>query len=205
MSFINTTPAADAEGAVLDMYRRQEEFWGHVPNYAKPFSHRPEVMARWGRMLAEIRRPVDDRRFEIVTLAVALELKHSACSLAHGKKLAGIIGDDDVIRIANGEDTKVLTETEIAIMAFARKIARDASKITRGEVEVLTKTHGLSDEDVFDIAAIASARCFFTKILDALGVEPDSNNEGMDRTLREALVVGRPISVSTPELTSDAA
>jgi hypothetical protein len=205
MSFINTTPAADAEGAVLDMYRRQEEFWGHVPNYAKPFSHRPEVMARWGRMLAEIRRPVDDRRFEIVTLAVALELKHSACSLAHGKKLAGIIGDDDVIRIANGEDTKVLTETEIAIMAFARKIARDASKITRGEVEVLTKTHGLSDEDVFDIAAIASARCFFTKILDALGVEPDSNNKGMDRSLREALVVGRPISVSTPELTSDAA
>lgn len=201
MSFINTTPTTDATGPVLEMYRRQQEFWGYVPNYAKPFSHRPEVMARWGRMLAEIRRPVDDRRFEIVTLAVALELKHSACSLAHGHKLAHIIGDDDVIRVAKGEDTESLSGAEVAIMAFARKIARDASRITRGDVEVLTKTHGLSDEDVFDIAAIASARCFFTKILDALGVEPDVGFMQIDPELRQSLTVGRPISFAKPEQT----
>jgi alkylhydroperoxidase family enzyme len=201
MSFISTTPTADATGAVLEMYQRQEDFWGYVPNYAKPFSHRPEVMARWGRLLAEVRRPVDDRRFEIVTLAVALELKHSACSLAHGRKLAHIIGNDDVIRVAKGEDAESLSEAEVAIMAFARKIARDASKITRGDVEVLTKIHGLSDEDVFDIAAIASARCFFTKILDALGSEPDASFMKIDPALRQSLAVGRPISVTGPEYT----
>lgn len=201
MSFIKTTPVLEAEGAVLEMYERQESFWGYVPNYAKTFSHRPEVMARWGRMLAEVRRPVDDRRFEIVTLAVALELKHSACSLAHGRKLAYIIGDDDVIAIASGKETESLTDAEIAIMAFARKIARDASKITRGDVEALTKIHGLSDEDVFDIVAIASARCFFTKILDALGSEPDVSFMQLDSEFRQSLTVGRPISLATPENT----
>lgn len=203
MSFINTTPTGDATGAVLEMYQRQEDFWGYVPNYAKSFSHRPEVMARWGRMLAEIRRPVDDRRFEIVTLAVALELRHSACSLAHGRKLAHIIGNGDVISIANGKDAESLTDAEVAIMDFARKVARDASRITRGDVEVLTKIHGLCDEDVFDIVAIASARCFFTKVLDALGSEPDVGFMKIDPELRQSLTVGRPISVAKPEYTQE--
>lgn len=203
MSFIRTTPAAEASGATLEMYQRQEDAWGYVPNYAKVFSHRPEVMARWGRLLAEVRRPVDDRRFELVTLAVAHELKHTACSLAHGKKLADIIGHDEVVAIANGKAPETLTGAEVAIVAFARNIARDASKVTSGEVEALKTIHGLTDEDIFDIAAIASARCFFTKVLDALGSEPDVSFMQVDRKLREALSVGRPISLAEPEYTRD--
>ena len=181
------------------MYRRQQEHWGYVPEYAKVFSHRPEVMARWGRLLAEIRRPADDRRFELVTLAVALELKHSSCSLAHGRKLADIIGADNVIAIAEGQEPDVLTEAEIAMMHFARDVARDARKITRGRVEALTTIHGFSDDEVFDVVAIASARCFFTKILDALGVEPDSAFMSLDPEFREKVGKGRPISHMTPE------
>ena len=70
MTFIRTVRPADAAGDVRDMYERQEEYWGYVPNYAKAFSHRPEALARWGRLLAELRRPTDDRRFELVTFVV---------------------------------------------------------------------------------------------------------------------------------------
>ena len=199
MAFIKTTRAHEATGDVHDMYRRQQDHWGYVPNYAKVFSHRPEVMARWGRLLAEIRRPADERRFELVTLAVALELKHSACSLAHGRKLADIIGADNVIAIAEGREPDVLSNAETAMMRFARDMARDARKITRGRVEELTKIHGFSDDEVFDIVAIASARCFFTKMLDALGVEPDSAFLGLDNEFREKVGKGRPISHMTPE------
>ena len=202
MAFISTTPPDKAEDTVFEMYRRQEDAWGFVPNYAKVFCHRPEVMARWGRLLAEIRRPVDDRRFELVTFAAAHEIRHSACSLAHGKKLADIIGENDVIAMASGELPGSLTEAELAVAAFARRIARDASKITSGEVDALKEIHGLSDEDIFDIAAIAAARCFFTKILDALGVQPDSSNMKLERPFREALAVGRPIGLESPEYTA---
>lgn len=200
MAFIKTTRAREAAGDVHDMYRRQQEHWGYVPNYAKVFSHRPEVMARWGRLLAEIRRPVDDRRFELVTFAVARELKHSACSLAHGKKLADIIGADNVLAIVEGRKADVLSEAEIAMMRFARDVARDASRITRGRVEELTEIHGFSDDEVFDITAIASARCFFTKLLDALGVEPDNAFMALDYEFRDKVGKGRPISHMTPEL-----
>jgi hypothetical protein len=87
MSFIVTTPPEAAADEVLAMYQRQEASWGYVPNYARLFSHRPEVMARWASLLAGIRRPVDARRFELVTLGAALALRNSYCCLAHGRAL----------------------------------------------------------------------------------------------------------------------
>ncbi len=201
MSFINTIPATEAEGPVLEMYQRQEGAWGYVPNYAKSFCHRPEVMAHWGRLLAEIRRPVDDRRFELVTFVVAIELGHSPCSLAHGLKLAAMIGADSVMTLARREWPSALTAAERSMVEFARRVARDASNITSGEVEALKVKHGLTDADVFDVVAIASARVFFTKILDALGSEPDSGFMQIAPELRRSLTAGRPIAVGEPERT----
>ena len=173
MSFIDTIPPAQADGEVRAMYERQQGAWGYVPDYARVFSHRPEVMARWGRMLAEINRPVDPRRMEMMTLAAALELGHSACSLAHGAALARIIGKDAVIAIARGAEHAEITAAEQAMMRFARRVARDASRITADEVDALRRLHGLSDAEIFDITAIAASRSFFTKVLDALGSLPD--------------------------------
>lgn len=199
MAFIKTIPVSEAKDDVRDMYARQEGEWGFVPDYAKVFCHRPGVMARWGKMLAEIKRPVDPRRLELATTAAALELGHSSCSLAHGHSLARIIGKDAVIAIAKGEDTDVLTEAEKAIVNFARRVAKDASKITSGEVAALREKHGLTDAEIFDIAAIAAGRSFFTKILDALGSEPDPAFLKLDEDLRRALTVGRPIGCKEPE------
>ena len=202
MAFIETIRPVQASGATHDMYKRQEDHWGYVPNYSKLFSHRPEVLERWGRVLAEIRRPADDRRFELVTFAVANELKNSPCSLAHGKELARIIGKRGVLAIAAGKETDALSDAEVAMIDFARNIARDARKITSGQVEALKVEHGFSDEDIFDITAIASARCFFTKILDALGSEPDVAFMSVDDELRRNLTVGRPISQGKLEYTA---
>jgi hypothetical protein len=173
MSYIKTISIEQASGAAHDMYQLQKDHWGYVPNYATTFSHRPEVMARWGKLLAEVRRPVDDYRFELVTFAAANLLKHTACSLAHGGILADMIGTDAVIAIASGREAGVLSAADAAIVRYARDIARDASKVTSAQVDELRTEFGLSEADIFDIAAIASARCFFTKVLDALGSEPD--------------------------------
>ena len=202
MAFIETIPADQASGAAHDMYTRQQEHWGYVPNYSKVFSHRPEVLARWGRLLAEVRRPADDRRFELVTFVVANELRNSPCSLAHGKELAKLIGKRAVLAIAAGKKADTLSNAEVAMVDFVRNIARDARKITSGQIEALKVKHGFSDEDIFDITAIASARCFFTKILDALGSEPDVAFMSVDDDLRRQLTVGRPISQHMPEYTA---
>jgi alkylhydroperoxidase family enzyme len=180
------------------MFKRQQKSWGFVPNYAKVFCHRPEVMARWARLLAEIRRPMDDRRFELATFAAAHELKNTACTLEHGKQLGRIIGPEAVVSLGRGETSPELSEAELAIAAFARKIANDASAITAEDVEGL-KAHGLGDAEIFDIAAAAAGRAFFTKLLDALGVRADIAAGKLDDDFRVPLTVGRPISTEPAE------
>ena len=201
MAFINTIPVKAAREDVLEMYQRQEEEWGFVPDYARVFCHRPEVMARWGALLAEIKRPVDPRRRELVTFAVAHVLKHSPCTLAHGQQLAGMIGKDAVLAIAQGRDADVLDAAECAMLSYARRIAVDASAIAADEVRMLKEVHGFDDGEIFDIAAIAASRSFFTKVLDALGTDADMPFMKMDEDLRNCLTVGRPISSEMPEST----
>ena len=80
---------------------------------------------------------------------------------------------------------------------------RDASKITPADIEDL-RAHGLDDAEIFDIAANAASRCFFTKLLDALGTDADSALMKLDPELRDALCVGRPITDQPTESLPDA-
>lgn len=198
MSFIETISPDDAEGAVLEMYEHQQKHWGYVPNYAKSFSHRPEVMARWGQLLAEIRRPLDSRTFELVTFAAAHELRNTSCSLAHGKALTPFFSNEQVCAIAENGDLDFLTEAEREMVRFSRKVARDAAAIDGADVQRL-KDNGIDDVAIFDIAATAAGRAFFTKILDAVGSLPDAAFSSIDKDLRVPLTVGRAISSTEDE------
>jgi uncharacterized peroxidase-related enzyme len=192
VAFIETISPEAADDTVAAMYRRQQAAWGYVPNYAKAFSLRPEVLARWGQLLAEIRRPLDKRRFELVTFVAALELHNSACALVHGKFLRPWFNDAQILAIAAGRCDTILSEAEQAMVAFARQTARDATRTTAGQVAAL-KQHGYSDAEIFDIAAVAAGRAFFAKLLDALGTLPDASLNALDESFRSALTVGRPI------------
>jgi len=198
MSFIDTISPAEARERVREMYALEQADWGYVPDYAMAFCYRPEVMARWGELLAEIRRPVDPRRMELATFVAAHEARHSPCSLAHGAALAKIIGKEAVLAIAAGREAEVLDPADSAVVRYARQIARDASRITAADIEDL-RSQGLGDDEIFDIAANAASRCFFTKLLDALGADADSGMMRVDPELRAALTVGRPISTRPTE------
>jgi len=193
MAFIETVKPSESSDDSRKMYERQQAAYGYVPNYAKVFSHRPEVMARWGRLLAEIRRPMSDRLFELATFAAALELKNTSCSLAHGQKLSEFIEEEGVQAIADGIAEAVITEAEIAVVEFARKIAGDASQVQQQDVDIL-KEHGYTDAEIFDIATTVAGRSFLTKILDALGVQMDVTAESLNPAFKEKLTVGRPLS-----------
>jgi uncharacterized peroxidase-related enzyme len=199
MAFVDTISPEAAEGAVAAMYQRQQAAWGYVPNYARVCSLRPEVLARWGNLLAEIKRPMDKRRFELVTFVAAVELHNTACALVHGKALRPFFSDAQILAIADGRADTVLDEAEQAMVAFARQTAGDATQTTAAQVAAL-KQHGFSDAAVFDIAATAAGRAFFAKLLDALGTLPDAPLHALDERFRSALAIGRPID-DTPVAT----
>ena len=198
MAFIDTISASWVTGEAFAMYDRQQKHYGYVPNYATVFSHRPMVMRRWAELLAEIKRPMDIRRFELATFAAAVTLRSSLCTLAHGKALLKFYSAEDVMAMARGETPASLSMADAALMRFACAVAHDASAITADDVEEL-KRHGYSDAEVFDIAATAAGRAFFTKVIESLGVAADAPLREMDGALREALTVGRPVTFASPE------
>ena len=192
MSFIDCIPDSEIDADVKAMYARQEAHWGFVPNYARAFSHRPEIMGLWAALQLGIRRHMDKRRFELITFAASNVLRSTMCSLAHGKVLTTWFSEDDVVAMARGEAPASLSAAEVAMLEFARQVARDATSVRAADVAQL-RAHQFTDAEIFDIAATAAARSFWTKVLEALGVEVDTPFHSVSGEWKKALVVGRPI------------
>jgi uncharacterized peroxidase-related enzyme len=194
MAFIRTIAPSEAQGPVREMYERTRAQFGFVTNWAQAFSLRPEVLDGWTALLKAIRSNLPVRTYELATLAAARAVRCTYCSLAHGSVLAEKVFDPAAVTaIAKGTPEAPLEPRERAMMAFAEKVALHAERIAAADVDGL-RAHGYRDEEIFDVAAAAAARCFFSKILDALGVEADSAFNDLDPAMREALTVGRPVA-----------
>ena len=161
-------------------------------NFEVAFAERPDVYAAWVELNGAIKASMDLRRYELATLAAARRLRSSYCCLAHGSVLAQKFGEP-VREIALDHRTAGLDEVDVAVMDLAERVVDDATSIGDDDLRPL-RSLGLSEAEIMDVVLAASARCFFSKTLDALGVLPDASYAALDPGVREALVVGRPIA-----------
>lgn len=139
-----------------------------------------------------IKAGMDLRRYELATLAAARRLRSSYCSLAHGKVLIEQFGEP-VLQIATDRSAAGLDDIDLAVMDLAERVVDDATSIDDADLQRL-RDLGLSDEEIMDVVLTAAVRSFWTKTLDALGVQPDASYSELEPELREVLVVGRPIA-----------
>jgi uncharacterized peroxidase-related enzyme len=188
MAFIATVPDDEADGEARELYERERERVGYLPNYVRAFSLRPQVYWAWRELVAAMQASADLRRFELATLAAAKRMRSSYCALAHGKLLADRFYAADEVRVL----PEGLDEADVAVMELAEKIVDDAASVTQADVDRL-RSLGLTDAEITDVVLAVAARCFFSKTLDALGAEPDAVYAELEPRLRESLTVGRPI------------
>lgn len=197
MAFIDTVALENAEGQVRDMYDKLIDESGYLPAYGALFGHRPDLMRAWNRLNETVKSTMDLRRYEIATVAASLERRSSYCSLAHGERLLGLgTTREELAAFASGADGSGLDDEEKAVEAFARKVASNPISVTPADIEAL-RGHGLTDPEIFDVAAAAAARCFFTAINDALGANPDAYYRESIPDLVDVLAVGRPVAEGT--------
>ncbi len=83
-----------------------------------------------------------------------------------------------------------LPPAEVAILAFVEKVILRAHEISRQDIDELRR-QGLSDAEILDIAMAAGARSLFSKVLDAVGAEPEQRYRDLEEELVETLAVGR--------------
>jgi len=193
--FIDVPDESSVDEEVADWYKRQRAAWGYLPNYAPAFATRPDVAEAWNQLNNAVRGHMDRRRFELATIAAARVYRSTYCLAAHSKFLRDACGDEPSMRAVAADPTGAsLDATDRAVIDLATKVARDASSITEVDVQQLRDV-GLSDAEIADVVFAAAARGFFTKVLDALGVQADAQLGDMfDPDVRQQVTVGRPFA-----------
>jgi uncharacterized peroxidase-related enzyme len=150
------------------------------------------VYMAWTNLLSTVRANLDVRRYELVTIVAASRLRCSYCTLAHGEVLRSrFFSATQVEAIVQDFRHAGLEPAEVAMLAYAEKIILHAYKVTPEEIDGL-RAHGFSDADILDIALTAAARSFISKMIDAVGAEPDEKYMEVEPALRQTLTVGRP-------------
>jgi alkylhydroperoxidase family enzyme len=180
MTFIETVAPEDASGLLAELYASDEATFGHIANFTRAFSLRPEAFAAWKQLNGAVRSGAGLRRYELATFTAARRLNSRYCSLAHGALIAQSL--PDLLPLALGE----ASGEDAAVIAFATKMVDDASAITQSDVDAL-REH-LTDAEILDVVLSVAVRCFFSTVLSALGAEPDAKYDALDLDLRQALL-----------------
>jgi uncharacterized peroxidase-related enzyme len=146
---------------------------GYVPNYTKPFAHAPEAYRAWQALGAAVKAGMDERRYELVTVAAARRLRSRYCTVAHAAILRDRFYDEETFRaIIADPHSAGLDRADVAAMDFADKIAADPTATTEADVQAL-RDAGLSERDIFQVVLAVNVRRFFAGVLDAVGASPD--------------------------------
>src|SRR5256885_13722616 len=136
MTFIETVTEDRATGDVAAMYETDREVFGHLPNFTKGFSLRPDVYAAWRQLNGAIKANMDLRRYELATVGAARRLRSSYCTLAHGSVLLEKFLSPEAVRaLVDGRDTGELDVVDAAVVDLAEKVAVDATSGSPGDVE----------------------------------------------------------------------
>jgi alkylhydroperoxidase family enzyme len=193
MVFIREIPIEASTDRVRKLYKDDLRTLGYVANSTKVFTLRPDVHASWLKLLESIRAHMSPRRYELVALAVEAQLHRSAL------KPESAISGGELSAYARDHHYDPLCAAETAVMAFAARVTLRAHGIDRHAADVL-RAQGFLDSEILDIGLAASARCFWSTVLDAVGEEPDEQSMTFDEGFRRALVTGRPTEVTAAKV-----
>ncbi|MFN8135562.1 MAG: carboxymuconolactone decarboxylase family protein [Bacteroidales bacterium] len=181
--FIETIAETEAEGKLREIYDGDQKSLGYVPNHAKVFSLRPEVLEAWRTLQVSIRKNLRLRYYELITFAAAMALDCRYCLLAHGTILMkNGVSVDQLRRILINFHDAGLEKDEIAMMEFAQKIIRNANEISQTDIDALRELD-FKDVEILDITLAATMRSFASKTFDAMGAKPDAVYDGLEQQL----------------------
>ena len=194
MAYLRTISEDDATGEVAEIYRRQREASGYVPESTRVLTTRPDVLVAYTRFVEAIRGgfSLPMRDWKLITLVAAKHIPSTYCSLAYGKNLLADLDTPEAVLAVQSDFRRAgLSDRDVAMLEYAEQVTNDASRITQQDVDQL-RGHGFSDEQIADIALCAAFRSFISRFFDAVGATPDDEYRSLDPSFRDALSVGRP-------------
>jgi len=167
------------------IYEANREKIGFVPNVFRAYALRPEhfrAFMGYHDVLMRGESGLSRAEREAIVVAVSSENRCQYCMTAHGAALR-ILGKNPMLaeQIANNWRTADLTPRLRTILAFASRVNEPAFAATDGEIEAL-RGAGLSDDDIWDVAAIAAFFGFSNRMAGLMDMRPNSEFYAMGRS-----------------------
>jgi uncharacterized peroxidase-related enzyme len=169
---LNSLPAQLRE-AIEEIGRRT----GFVPNVFPALARRPAelgaFLALHDALMEREESGLTKAEREMVVVATSAANNCLYCVIAHGAILRIRTKQPQLAdRIAVNHRRAQLTARQRAMLDFAVKVARDSSTIEDGDLVTL-RGHGFSDDDIWDIGAIAAFFAYSNRMADLLALEPN--------------------------------
>jgi alkylhydroperoxidase family enzyme len=167
---------------------------GFVTNLSRVWAHQPILHSGLFNLMGRAARAgsLTFRQRGILVVACASALRDPYCSLAWGKKLAGVAGAGLAGSVLRGDDDR-LDLTEGALARWARKITRHPGTTEAHDIQAL-RDAGYGDAQIVAITAFVALRIAFSIVNNALGVRPDGElSETAPASVRDAVTYGRSV------------
>ena len=164
-----------------------QEKAGFIPNVFLVLAHRPDEFRAFfayhdALMLKEGGLSKAEREMIVVATSGANDCLY--CIVAHGAILRIYAKDPHVAdQVAVNYRKADITPRQKAMLAFALKVALRSSEIVDEDFAAL-HAHGFTDEDIWDIGAIAAFFALSNRMANLIGMRPNDEFYAMGRLPR---------------------
>ena len=119
---------------------------------------------------------------EMIAVAVSAENRCFYCLVAHGAAVRQLSGDPQLgERIAFNYRTADLDPRRRAMLDFAVRMTRASAEIAETDRQAL-RDQGLTDRDIWDVAAVAGFFNMTNRVASATAMEPNADYHAQART-----------------------
>lgn len=165
-----------------------QEKSGFVPNVFLALSHRPEefrAFFAYHDALMDKEGGLSKAEREMIVVATSGANNCHYCVVAHGAILRiraknPLIADQVAINYRKAD----LTPRQRAMLDFAMKVALESGAVDARDFEHL-RAHGFSEEDTWDIAAIAAFFALSNRLANFAGIRPNDEFYLMGRVPKD--------------------
>src|SRR4030081_626099 len=161
-----------------------QEKSGFVPNVFLTLAYRPEELREffaYHDALMDTDRGLSKGAREMIVVATSSANQCHYCVVAHGAILRIRAKNPQIAdQIAINYRKADITPRQKAMLDFAMKVSAEAEKISQQDFAD-TARHGFSDDDVWDIAAIAAFFALSNRMANVTGMRPNDEFYMMGR------------------------
>ena len=164
--FITTIADDEATGEVAKYYKAEKDRLGYLMNATRSWTARADLLPIYEECSSRIRAgfSLSPRDWRLITLIAAKAVPSTYCSVVYGQHLVADLGSADAVLDVQADfrNAAVLGSRDVEMLAYAERVATDASSINQSDIDRLRDV-GFSDPQIADIALCAAFRCFISR------------------------------------------